>query len=275
MEIILSEVFIMKFGDLFKSRRNIQITVLIIVLLLTAGGVWQYRNVVNERLARLEGQDLLSGYDEQLNAQIDVTKGMDLIDGNTNANGEDKLPITEVASTDNTSVKDAEKQKSDKNKTATASAEAKPTAKQQNDKMETMVLPVFGTMNGDFSASALVYSKTLDMWTTHPGIDIKAEEGSQVRASMEGTIIEAKNDPQWGLTIVIDHGSGIQTKYCNLSTLDLVSIGQQVKKGDVISGVGRTALCEIADDPHLHFEVTKDGKHIDPKMYLPNQAMKR
>jgi murein DD-endopeptidase MepM/ murein hydrolase activator NlpD len=74
---------------------------------------------------------------------------------------------------------------------------------------------------------------------------------------------------------VIDHGSGIVTKYSNLSTLDLISIGQNIKKGDVISGVGKTALCEIVEEPHLHFEVLKDGKHIDPKNYLPRQSLNR
>ncbi|MFZ5353346.1 MAG: peptidoglycan DD-metalloendopeptidase family protein [Bacillota bacterium] len=263
----------MKFGDLFKSRRNIRVTVLLIVLLLVAGGIWQYRNFVNDRIAQLEKQNLGDELDEGLNAQVNLDTGLEVIDKDGSEN-EEKLPITEVSKTDSTTVKDVEKLKDQKNKVS-AKNDTKTTAKLQTDKMETMVLPVFGTLNGDFSISTLVYSKTLEMWTTHPGIDLKAEEGSQVRASMDGVVVEAKNDAQWGMTIIIDHGSGIQTKYSNLSTLDLVSVGQRIKKGDVISGVGRTALCEIADEPHLHFEVLKDGKNIDPKMYLPKQTTKR
>ena len=121
----------------------------------------------------------------------------------------------------------------------------------------------------------LVYSKTLDQWSKHTGIDIKAEEGSPVRAAMDGVVDQVVNDPQLGLTIVLDHGGEVYTKYSNLSTLDLVSINQSVKKGDVISGVGKTALYEIADDPHLHFEVIKQGKSVDPKKYLPKQALKK
>ena len=150
-----------------------------------------------------------------------------------------------------------------------------PAIKMEEPKMETMLTPVFGTICLDFSGEELVYSKTLDLWTTHQGLDIKTEEGSQVRAAMDGTISEIVNDSQWGMTIIIDHGSGIATKYSNLSTLDMVIIGQKVKKGDVISGVGKTALWEISEEPHLHFEVLKDGKNLDPKIYLPKKSLNR
>jgi murein DD-endopeptidase MepM/ murein hydrolase activator NlpD len=145
----------------------------------------------------------------------------------------------------------------------------------EGPKMETMVVPVFGTAYTEFSEDALVYSKTLDQWSTHVGLDIKAEEGSPVRAAMDGVVEELVNDPQLGMTIIISHGGGVQTKYINLSTLDLVTVDQKIKKGDVISGVGKTALYEIADDPHLHFEVIREGKNIDPKKYLPKQSIKK
>jgi murein DD-endopeptidase MepM/ murein hydrolase activator NlpD len=102
-------------------------------------------------------------------------------------------------------------------------------------------------------------------------LDLKAEEGSPVRAALDGVVLETTNDAQWGLTIVLDHGDGVYTRYSNLSTLDLVSKGQQLKKGDVISGVGKTALCEIAEEPHLHFELIRDKQNIDPKNYLPKK----
>ena len=155
--------------------------------------------------------------------------------------------------------------------------ESKPISaiKMEEPTMETMVVPVFGTMYTEFSEDVLVYSKTLDQWSTHAGIDIKAEEGSPVRAAMDGVVDQVVNDPQLGLTIVLYHGGEVYTKYSNLSTLDLVSINQSVKKGDVISGVGKTALYEIADDPHLHFEVIKQGKSVDPQKYLPKQALQK
>jgi murein DD-endopeptidase MepM/ murein hydrolase activator NlpD len=132
-----------------------------------------------------------------------------------------------------------------------------------------MILPVFGNIAITFSDTELTYSKTIDSWVTHPGLDLKAEEGSPVRAALDGVVSETTNDAQWGLTIVLDHGDGVQTRYSNLSTLDLISKGQKVKKGDVISGVGKTALCEIAEEPHLHFELVRDNQNINPKNYLP------
>ncbi len=135
----------------------------------------------------------------------------------------------------------------------------------------TMIIPVFGNISIDYSDTELAYSKTIDSWITHSGLDFKAEEGSPVRAALDGVVSETANDAQWGLTIVLDHGDGVYTKYSNLSTLDLVSKGQNVKKGDVISGVGKTALSEIAEEPHLHFELIRDKQNIDPKNYLPKK----
>ena len=49
---------------------------------------------------------------------------------------------------------------------------------------------------------------------------------------------------------------------------DMVTVNQQIEQGQIISGVGRTASSEILDPPHLHFEVLKEGKAVDPKEYL-------
>jgi murein DD-endopeptidase MepM/ murein hydrolase activator NlpD len=184
--------------------------------------------------------------------------------------------VTEVAKTE--SAKDQMTKPNDGKNTSTEKPKkdtSVPAFKIETPKLETMIIPVFGTICTDFSDDKLVYSKTLEQWTTHIGLDIKAEEGSPIRAAMDGTISEVKNDPQWGMTIVINHGGNVFTKYCNLSTLDMVKIGNKVKKGDIISGLGKTALYEASDVPHLHFEIVKNEKNIDPKTYLPKQSIKR
>ena len=64
---------------------------------------------------------------------------------------------------------------------------------------------------------------------------------------------------------MIDHGNDLQTKYSGLGTKEMVKVGLNVKKGDHISKVGNTAKIEMLMKPHLHFEVIKNGKLVDPR----------
>lgn len=262
----------MKFNDLFKNRRNIYFVSLLMIAMLVAGGIWQYNNYVGYKMSKLDFENQLNDLDKLLEEQNDI--GLQIIEDKPAESSNTDGQIKEVLNTN-----------PDTKKPSAPIVINGPTAKTDNDKaisalkvepvnIDTMILPVFGNISTDYTDTDLVYSKTIDSWITHSGLDIKAEEGSPVRAALGGTVAELENDAQWGLTIVLDHGDGVRTKYSNLSTLELVSLGQQIKKGDVISGVGKTALCEIAEEPHLHFELVRDKQNIDPKNYLPKNSLK-
>lgn len=132
----------------------------------------------------------------------------------------------------------------------------------------TFVMPVEGEIVKQYGKEKLIYSNTLKEWTTHLGIDIKADKTTIVKSSSEGTIKSIKNDPRYGLTIVIEHANGFSTIYSNLLTAEFVTVGEIVKSGQTIGTVGNTATFEIIDEPHLHFEILKDGNNIDPEMYI-------
>ena len=148
-------------------------------------------------------------------------------------------------------------------KQTNAKAEATETKKELNFSM-----PVDGEISKDFAKDSLVYSETLKEWVTHMGIDIKAEKTTVVKAAESGTIKSIKNDPRYGLTVVIDHGDGYQTIYANLLTSEFVVEGENVEKGQSIGTVGNTAVFEVADEPHLHFEILKESIPQDPNAYL-------
>jgi murein DD-endopeptidase MepM/ murein hydrolase activator NlpD len=131
-----------------------------------------------------------------------------------------------------------------------------------------MIYPVSGNIIKEHTVDQLVFSNTLKEWSTHNGIDIESFIGAEVKAAMSGTVEEITEDPLMGICIILDHGDGIKSYYANLSTGNMVSVGQKVDKGQIISGIGRTASCEILDDPHLHFEVLLDDKSQDPMEYL-------
>jgi len=132
-----------------------------------------------------------------------------------------------------------------------------------------MTVPLVGSIGMKYAVDSLVYSKTLDQFTTHEGIDIIAPINTPVMAAQAGEVIEVVVDSRLGITIAIAHEGNIITRYSNLSTDQMVEVGDFVERGEVISGVGRSALFSIAEEPHLHFEVLVEGKNVDPSLYIP------
>lgn len=127
-----------------------------------------------------------------------------------------------------------------------------------------MIYPVNGEIGLGYSPSDLVYSKTLKEWTVHNGIDIIAKRGTPVVAAEKGTVENITETAGNGIEMVISHENGYKTIYANLSSKDMVKVGDKVEKGQVISGVGNTSSFEYYEPEHLHFEVKKDGKLMDP-----------
>ena len=128
--------------------------------------------------------------------------------------------------------------------------------------------PVEGEIVRDFAVDSLIFSETLQEWTTHTGIDIKADETTVVKSAEKGTVKSIKNDPRYGLTVVVEHENGFKTVYSNLLTSEFVVEGEKIEKGQSIGTVGNTAAFEIADEPHLHFEMIKDSTQVDPNIYI-------
>jgi murein DD-endopeptidase MepM/ murein hydrolase activator NlpD len=100
--------------------------------------------------------------------------------------------------------------------------------------------------------------------SNHPGVDIAVALNSQIRAAGAGRVRAAGTDEVYGLYIVIDHGDGLESVYGHASRL-LVTAGNEVQRGDVIALSGSTGRSTA---PHLHFEVRKDGKAVDPLLYV-------
>ncbi|MBU0686709.1 MAG: peptidoglycan DD-metalloendopeptidase family protein [Candidatus Margulisbacteria bacterium] len=98
----------------------------------------------------------------------------------------------------------------------------------------------------------------------HTGVDISAWYGAPVRATASGKVIYSGWRGGYGKTVVIDHGSGLSTLYGHNSKLT-VSVGQTIRKGQVISYVGTSGF---STGPHCHYEVRRNDKHINPVAYL-------
>lgn len=131
-------------------------------------------------------------------------------------------------------------------------------------------MPVTGEIINPYSNGELVKSETLDVWKTHDGADIAAEKGSAVASCMKGTVKEIKNDPLWGVCVIIDHGDGVNGHYYGLAETLNVKAGQEVKMGEIIGQVGDTAEIECKLASHLHFGITENDSWIDPIAFVEN-----
>lgn len=164
---------------------------------------------------------------------------------------DDVLPVSESA---------AEVESEDKAKEEPVVSEVVPVTQ--------LTLPVSGDIIKGHSDTELVYSKTMEDWRIHKGVDIRVPIGTTVIAAYPGTVTESGTDPAYGVTVMLDHGNGVMTRYSNLASTDMVKVGAFIDGGTAIGVVGDTAEFEIAEEAHLHFEVIKDGRSVNPEEYF-------
>ncbi len=133
------------------------------------------------------------------------------------------------------------------------------------------VSPLEGQTVAVYAMDSLTYNATTRDWRVHNGIDIAAEEGTEVHAAADGEVYTVYEDEQMGMTVVIRHDSGYATKYSSLAEEVAVKPGDTVTAGQTIGLVGNTALMESAIGDHLHFAVTCDGEAVNPADFLTQE----
>ena len=130
-----------------------------------------------------------------------------------------------------------------------------------------MTKPVSGTVSAGYAMEKLVYSKTLNQWQTHSGVDIAAEKGQAVTAALGGTVEKVYTDDLMGKCMVINSANSVQCLYASMEET-LVKEGDKITEGQTIGKVGATAMEEAAEGSHLHFEVWVNGETKDPAGYF-------
>ena len=138
----------------------------------------------------------------------------------------------------------------------------------------TFISPVSGTVMKEHSIDVPVYSTTLEEWRIHTGIDISTVEDADVFAAAAGEVTKVYSDPLLGKTVEITHKNGTKTLYSNLSADGLVAVGKEVESGEKIGVVGDSAISEIADEVHLHFEMLVNDTSVNPLDYLTEESKK-
>ena len=148
----------------------------------------------------------------------------------------------------------------------------KPT---QSNTVPEFALPVSGVLSKKHSVDTQVFSPTLNEYRVHLGIDIATEAAAPVFAMAQGTVAQIWEDPMMGWSVAISHAGEAVTVYKNLSKqlADGISVGAEVEAGQLLGSVGDTALIEIAEEPHLHVEMTVKGLQVDPLEYFSKDVL--
>lgn len=125
------------------------------------------------------------------------------------------------------------------------------------------IWPTDGWVTSDFGYRRSPFT---DRREFHKGIDIAGPPGTPIYATAKGRVLSAGRDGAYGLTVTIDHGSGIVTLYAHMQRIN-VKTGQDVSRGELIGYIGSTGR---TTGPHLHYEVRLNGMPVDPKRYILN-----
>lgn len=237
------------------NLKNISFTFIILCML----GVSIFSLSLTLKTYKNIGKEEYVEYEEE--ASTETVQKIDPIKEEDIESEEEKQRLAEEAR-----IKQQEEEKQ-KQKEAEEQKRKEKLAKEKAQELN-FIVPLTGEIIKKYSVNNVVYYETLDVWKIHEGIDIKAEEGASISVIESGKVISTKKDPLYGQIIVVEHGQGYKSIYCNLQEEILVKEGEVVKKGKVIAKVGSTAICEKKEGPHLHFEVTKDSKYIDPNTIL-------
>ena len=132
-----------------------------------------------------------------------------------------------------------------------------------------------GSFSKGHDASLQVYSATTNDYRVHLGMDIMTAENAPVYAAEAGKVTQIWEDPMMGWCVAISHEGEYCTFYKNLSK-DLaegIETGVSVTKGQQLGTVGNSAWLEVAEEPHLHFEMTLAGVSVDPAEHMTKDVL--
>ncbi len=176
--------------------------------------------------------------------------------------------LTDV-DTDNT-VEDVFSPSKDKETEAETEAGDEETESTAAEALPEFVNPTGGALLNEYSIEVPVFSVTMEDYRTHNGVDICVQMGERVLAAADGVIKEIWEDPMMGTCISISHAAEAESVYKNLSPEipEGIAVGAEVAEGTFIAVSGESALAEIAEDPHIHFELKVNGEYVDPCDYI-------
>jgi murein DD-endopeptidase MepM/ murein hydrolase activator NlpD len=127
------------------------------------------------------------------------------------------------------------------------------------------ILPAEGALGGRFGVRRFFNGEPR---APHSGLDVAVKQGTPIRSSAQGVVLEVADYFFNGKTVFVDHGNGLITLYCHLDRID-VQPGESVGKGQQ---VGLSGMTGRASGPHLHWSVVLNGVMVDPELFIQAKA---
>lgn len=266
--------------NMLENRIIVSLVIIAAIVVISIGYIWISNSIKNK--TKIDGQIAKQNNPNESNASLEENKTdedsesasssigktvEDSQNANVEANNQDDNTANEnLDSTSNTPNDNT----TSTNNTVTNDEQTDNETNSNNSVQPSFIMPVDGEIMKGFSKENLVFSETLQEWITHQALDIKANSRDVVKCSADGTVKAIKSDPRYGLTVIVEHSAGFQTIYSNLLTAEFIVEGEQVKQGQTLGTIGSTAVFEIADESHLHFEMLLNSEYVDPSLYINN-----
>lgn len=268
--------------NVLENRIIVSLVIIAVIVAISIGYIWISNSIKNK--SKIDGQIAKQNTPSESNSSIEGNNTNDDSQSASSAIGntvEDSQKANEEEENqDNNTADESSNSTSDRpNGNATSTNNTVTNDSQTNDEQNnsdnnnvqpSFIMPVDGEIMKGFSKENLVFSETLQEWIIHQALDIKANSRDVVKCSADGTVKAIKSDPRYGLTVIVEHSSGFQTIYSNLLTAEFVVEGEQVTQGQTLGTIGSSAVFEIADEAHLHFEMLLNSEYVDPSLYINN-----
>lgn len=218
------------------EKDGFYLALFVCICLVAIGGVWFTKNNVDE----LTSNDLF----------VNKTNDNSKIE-------EDEVHLIEK-----------ETEKEDSIPTSTESNENLQKAKEKQENKSSKLSFLGNEVVREYSEKEPSYSKTLDLWEIHKGLDISAEKGYEIKSLLNGKVVNVFKDDKHGMSVRVQSDNNVVVVYSNLDEKISVEKGQEVKEGQILGTVGNTTSVESEDGTHVHIEAFKGEESIDPMTFI-------
>ena len=211
------------------EKDGFYLALFVCICLVAISGVWFTKNNVEELASK------------------------DLFVNETSGNEEDEIHLIEK-----------ETQEDDSIPTSTESKENLEKAKEKEESKVSKLSFLGEKVAREYSEKQPSYSKTLDVWEIHKGLDISADSGYEVKSLLDGKVVNVFKDDKHGISVKVESSNNVVVVYSNLDEKTNVKKGQEVTEGQVLGTIGDTTSVESEDGTHIHIEAFKGNEYIDP-----------
>ncbi len=218
------------------EKDGFYLALFVCICLVAIGGVWFTKNNVDE----LTSNDLF----------VNKTNDNSKIE-------EDEVHLIEK-----------ETEKEDSIPTSTESKENLQKAKEKQENKSSKLSFLGNEVVREYSEKEPSYSKTLDLWEIHKGLDISAEKGYEIKSLLNGKVVNVFKDDKHGMSVRVQSDNNVVVVYSNLDEKISVEKGQEVTEGQILGTVGNTTSVESEDGTHVHIEAFKGEESIDPMTFI-------